>query len=160
MKKKDGTLRLLWIDWRALNEQLVADSGGLDNIQTIFDGLKEQLFLTQIDLALGYHQVGIAERDKHKTAFRHPDGQLHEFNRAEYGLTALPSAFTRIVQNTLRLPDEDVASWLDDILIASVTWEEHLTSIIKLLSRLLAAGLSVNFTKYIFGAARQKFLGI
>ena len=60
----------------------------------------------------------------------------------------------------LRLPDDDVASWLDDILIASFTWGEHLTSMIKVLSRLLAAGLSVNFAKCIFGAARQEFLGM
>ena len=121
VKKKDGTQRLC-IDWRALNEQLVADSGGLGDIQTIFDGLKGKKFFTQIDLASGYHQVEIAEKDKYKTAFRDPDGQLYEFNRAGYGLTVLPSAFTRIVQYALRLPDDDVASWLDDILIASVTW--------------------------------------
>ena len=158
-KKKAGTLGLC-IDWRALNEQLVVDSGGLGDIQTIFDGLKGKKFFTQIDLASGYHQVEIAEKDKYKSAFRDPDGQLYEFNRAGYGLTVLPSAFTSIVQNTLRLPDDDVASWLDDILIASVTWDEHLTSIIKVLSRLLAAGLSVNFAKCIFGAARQEFLGM
>ena len=76
VKKKDGTLRLC-IDWRALNEQLVADSSGLDDIQTIFDGLKGKKLFSQIDLASGYHQVEIAERDKYKTAFRDPDGQLH-----------------------------------------------------------------------------------
>ena len=119
VKKKDGTLRLC-IDWRALNEQLVADSGGLGDIQTIFDGLEGKKFFTQIDLASVYHQVEIAAKDKYKTAFRDPDGQLCEFNRAGYDLTVLPSAFTRILRNALRLPDDDVASWLDDILIASL----------------------------------------
>ena len=98
VKKKDGTLRLC-IDWRALNEQLVADSGGLGDIQTIFDELKGKKLFTQIDLASGYHQVEIAENDKYKTAFRDLDGQLYEFNKAGYGLTVLPSAFTRIVRN-------------------------------------------------------------
>ena len=111
------------MDWRALNEQLVADSGGLGDRQTIFDGLKGKKFLTQIDLASGYHQIEIAEKDKYKTAFRDPDGPLYEFNRAGCGLTVLPSALTRIARNALRLPDDDVASWLDDILIASATWE-------------------------------------
>ena len=99
-KNNNGTLRLC-IDWRALNEQLVADSGGLGDIQTIFDGLKGKKLFTQIDLASGYHQVEIAEKDKYKTAFCDPDGQLYEFNRAGYGLTVLPSAFTRIVRNAL-----------------------------------------------------------
>ena len=153
VKKKGGTLRL-GIDWRVLNEQLVADSGGLGDIQTIFDRLKGNKFFTPIDLALGYHQVKIAERDKHKTAFRDPEGQLYEFDRAGYGLAVLHcSAFTRIVQNALRLLDDEVASWLNGILIASVNWVEHITSMIKVLSRLLATGLSVNFAKCIFGAA-------
>ena len=52
VKKKEGTLRLC-IDWRALNKQLVADSGGLGDIQTIFDGLKGKKLFTQIDLASG-----------------------------------------------------------------------------------------------------------
>ena len=156
VKKKDGTLRL-WIDWRALN---VADSGGLCDIQIIFDGLKGKKFFTQIDLASIYYQVEIAEQDKYKTAFCYLDGQLYELNRAGYGIAVLPSAFTRIVQNALRLPDDDVASWLNDILIASLTWDEHLTSTVKVLSPLLAACLSVNFAKYIFGAAIQEFLGM
>ena len=68
--------------------------------------------------------------------------------------------FTRIIRHTSRLPDDGVASWLDDILIASVTWEEHLTLTLKVLIRLLGAGRSVNFAKCIFGAARQEFLGM
>ena len=68
--------------------------------------------------------------------------------------------FTRVIRHTSRLPDDDVASWLDDIVIASVTWEEHLALTLKVLIRLLGAGRSVNFAKYIFGAARQEFLGM
>ena len=52
---------------------------------------------TYIDLAWGYHQVEIAEKGKHKAAFRDLDGQLYKFNRAGYGLTVL--AFTRIVRH-------------------------------------------------------------
>ena len=107
-KKKNGTLRLCR-DWRTLNEQLVAGSGGLGDIQTVFDGLKGKKFFTQIDLASGSHQVQIAERDKHNTAFRDPDEQLYEVERAGYGLAVLPSAFTRLVRNILRLLDDDVA---------------------------------------------------
>ncbi|CAB1104547.1 unnamed protein product [Ectocarpus sp. CCAP 1310/34] len=53
-----------------------------------------------------------------------------------------------------------VFSWLDDILIASGTWKEHLATLTLVLNRLLAAGLSVTFAKCIFGAASQEFLGM
>ena len=82
------------------------------------------------------------------------------FNRAGYDLTILPSAFTRVIQGALGPLNEDVCSWLDDILIASATWEEHLQTLSVVLSRLLAAGLSVNFAKCVFGAASQEFLGM
>ena len=49
---------------------------------------------------------------------------------------------------------------LDDILIASDTWEEHLAALTLVMTRLVKAGLSVNFAKCIFGAASQEFLGM
>ena len=49
-KKNDGTLRLC-TDWGAFNEHLVYDSGGLGDVQTIFDGLKRKKIFIQIDLA-------------------------------------------------------------------------------------------------------------
>ena len=158
VKKKDGTVRLC-IDWRELNKRLVCDSGGLGDMQAIFDGLKGKRYFTQLDLASGFHQLSINPRDRPKTAFRDADGMLYEFTRAGFGLTVLPAAFSRRVKSALGNLD-GVFSWLDDILIASATWEEHLATLVLVLNRLLAAGLSVNFAKCIFGAASQEFLGM
>lgn len=74
-------------------------------------------------------------------------------------MTVLPAAFTRRVKTALGHLD-DAFSWLDDILIASSTWETHLATLTTVLNRLLAAGLSVNFAKCIFGASSQEFLGM
>lgn len=128
-------------------------------MQSIFDGLKGMKYFSQLDLASGFHQMSIAEKDIFKTAFRDADGLLWEFTRAGFGLCVLPAAFTRRVKSALgHLPG--VFSWLDDILIASATWEDHLATLTEVLTRLLAAGLSVNFAKCIFGSASQEFLGM
>ena len=158
VKKKDGTVRLC-IDWRELNKRLVKDSGGLGNMQDVFDGLKGKKYYTQLDLASGFHQLPISPKDREKTAFRDCDGNLFMFLRAGFGLTVLPAAFSRRVKSALGNL-EGVFSWLDDILIASSTWEEHLATLTLVLTRLRAAGLSVNFAKCIFGAASQEFLGM
>ena len=100
VKKKDGTVRLC-IDWRELNKHLVSDSGGLGDMQSIFDGLKGKRYFTQLDLASGFHQIEIAEKDRFKTAFRDADGMLWEFTRAGFGLTVLPAAFSRRVKSAL-----------------------------------------------------------
>ena len=63
-----------------------------------------EVVFTQIDLTSGFHQIPIAEKDKPKTAFRDADGQLHEFNRAGFGLTALPAVFTWVVKRALAPP--------------------------------------------------------
>ena len=128
VKKKDGTMRLC-VDWRRLNSLLVIGSGGLGDMQRMFSNLKGKRYSTQIDLDSGFHQLPIAEKDKHKTAFRDADGQLWEFNRAGFGLTILPAAFTRIVKTALAPPEEFVVNWLDDILITNTTWEEHLDTV-------------------------------
>ena len=158
VRKKDGTMRLC-IDWRELNKRLVSDAGGLGSIEDIFRGLKGKRFYTQIDLASGYFQMSIAEKDRDKTAFRSPTGEQFVFRRCGFGLSVLPAAFTRRVKSALGTID-GVFSWLDDILIASETWEEHLATLTLVLSKLRAAGLSVNYSKSIFAAASQEFLGM
>ncbi|CAN0127235.1 unnamed protein product [Scytosiphon promiscuus] len=57
----------LCIHWRELNKMLVSDSGGLGDMQSIFDGLKGKRFFTQLDLASGFHQI---ERDRRKRPFQ------------------------------------------------------------------------------------------
>lgn len=106
-----------------------------------------------------YIYMSIAEHDRPKTAFRDADGMLYEFTPAGFGLTVLPAAFSRRVKSALGNLD-GVFSWLDDILIASTTWEEHLATLAVVLNRVKDAGLSVNFSKCIFGAASQEFLGM
>ena len=112
----------LCVDWRCLNPRLIVDGGGLGDMQSIFSSLKGKRYFTQTDLASGFHQMPIAEKDKHKTAFRDADERLWKFNRAGFGLTVLPAAFTRVVEP----PEDDVVSWLDDILVFSRTWEAHI----------------------------------
>ena len=158
-KKKDGTMRP-WVDWRRLKSLLVIDRGGLGDVQSMFSNLKGKGYFTQIDLASGFHQLPIAEKGKHKTDFRDADGQLWEFNRAGFGLTVLPAAFTRIVKTAPAPPEESVVSWLDDILITNTTWEEHLDTIHNVFIKLRTAGLSVNFVKCKFAASAQVFLGM
>ena len=55
----------LCVDWRRLNSLLVVDSGGLGDMQNMFSNLKGKPYFTQIDLASGFHQLPIAEKDKH-----------------------------------------------------------------------------------------------
>ena len=105
-----------------------SDSGGLGDIEGIFDRLHGAKYFTAVDLASGFFQIEIAEEDKHKTAFRDADGKLWEYNRCGFGLKILPAAFAGYVARALGpLKGKGVENWLDDILISSDTFESHLS---------------------------------
>lgn len=68
-------------------------------MERIFSNFKGRSHFTQIDLASDIHQITVTEKDRPNTALRDADGQLHEFNHARFGLTALSAAFTYVVQS-------------------------------------------------------------
>ena len=80
VRKNDGTLRPCQ-DFRALKNLIKSDSGGLGDVQGIFQRLAGSTWFTSVDLASGFFQLPIAEPDRHKTAFRDAFGQLWDYDR-------------------------------------------------------------------------------
>ena len=76
--KKDGTIRLC-VDYRQLNAKTRKDAYPLPRIEESLDALSGAKWFSNLDLASGYNQVPVAEKDKFKTAFCTPFG-LFEFN--------------------------------------------------------------------------------
>lgn len=158
--KADGTYRLC-VDYRALNAHLKTDSGGLGDITGMHDRLKGSNVFSSLDLCQAYHQLEIAEEDKHKTAFRGPDGRLYEYNVCSFGLTTIPARFSAHLGDDLRpVMHKGVLKWLDDILLHSKTLEEHLELLNEALQILLDKGYSVHFTKCDLCFQELEFLGV
>ena len=86
-----------------------------------------------MDMASGYWQIEIEERDKEKTSFICHMG-LFEFNKMPFGLTNAPATFQRMMDEVLAdLKGDALAAkpYLDDIIIASTTFEQHLEDLKK-----------------------------
>ena len=88
------------IDYRGLNEKTIGNSYPLLNISNILDSLENAQYFTTIDLASGFHQIPMAEKDKHKTAFTTKKGHW-EWNRLSFGLKNAPATFQRLMDNVL-----------------------------------------------------------
>jgi hypothetical protein len=91
IKKKTGGWRMC-LDYMALNATTMRNVSPLPRIDDLLDRLQGVTHFTSLDLAHGYHQMGIAEEDKEKTYFKTVDG-LFEFNTITMGLTNAPSVF-------------------------------------------------------------------
>ena len=75
-----------------------------------------------------------------------------------FGLKNSAQAFQRLMDGVLRgLPS--VFVYLDDILVASSTLQDHVQDLRAVLSRLASAGLTLNKDKCVIGAPSVTFLG-
>ncbi|XP_049332151.1 uncharacterized protein LOC125799454 [Astyanax mexicanus] len=120
VRKSDGSIRLC-VDYRKLNLKTKRDAFPLPRIDESFDALRGAKFFSSIDLASGYHQVAVHERDRHKTAFTTPYG-LYEHLRMPMGVVNGPATFQRLMQATMTdLIFQIILVYLDDILVFSRT---------------------------------------
>ena len=124
MKKKDGTRRMC-VDYRKLNKVPVNDPYPLPNIEELIANFGSSRFITTLDLAKGYYQVPVTPKHQEKTAFVMPYGK-YEFVTMPFGLISAPSTFQRLMDEVLDGLHEFTVVYLDDILIHSQTWDQHM----------------------------------
>jgi len=133
--KQDGTMRLC-IDCRKLNGLMTKDKFPLPKIDTCLDTLNGCEFFSTCDLRWGYWQTEIDERDRDKTAFVTHKGQWR-FKVLSFGLANALSQFARIMELVMSGLTYDVCLvYLDDILVFSKTFDEHLERLATVFDRL------------------------
>lgn len=157
VKKKDGTLRPV-VDYRRLNKLTKPDPFPMPRIDDLIDGLAGARFISTLDLTKGYWQVPVAEADKPKTAFVAPMGK-YQFNFMPFGLMGAPSTFQRLMNNIFHDVADHVAAYIDDVVVYSSTWEQHVEHLRETLERLRDAGLKVKARKCQMAMSECLFLG-
>ena len=134
VKKKDGTNRYC-IDFRALNNISVFDSEPLPRADELFQEIgKDSKYLTKIDLSKGYWQIPLTDSAKPMTAFPTELG-LFQFKVMPFGLQGAPATFSRLMRKVVNGLN-NTHNYLDDCLIHTETWEEHLICLRNLFVRL------------------------
>ena len=156
VRKRDNTNRIC-IDFRKLNKATISDSEPMPQLNDMFQDLAEDNYFTKIDLSKGYWQIPMADEDIPKTAFVLHNSKF-EFLRMPFGLKTAGGTLMKGMRKMLQ-GMKNVHNYIDDILIHTKTWEEHVTVLRDVLKRLKEAGLSARPSKSEFGLAKVEFLG-
>jgi len=158
VKKKDGSTRFC-VDYRALNAKTVSDAYPIPRMDAAIDQLAGKSWFSVLDAKSAYWTVEVDERDREKTAFS--DGaRLFQFSRMPFGLTTAPSTFQRAIAAVLNpVLGHHALAYLDDVVIYSAGFEQHLSHLDAVLQLLAGAGFRLNLSKCRFATDTFRFLG-
>ena len=144
-------------DYRRLNAITTDDKYPVRAIQDFNAELHGKTIFSKIDLMKGYHQIPVADEDVGKTAIITPFG-LFVFPRTPFGLKNAGQDFQRLMDNILGdIPH--VFVYIDDILVASESPEQHIEDLKTVFTILAENGLVVQRSKCILGKDALDFLG-
>ncbi|KAL3997082.1 hypothetical protein ACER0C_009738 [Sarotherodon galilaeus] len=155
--KKDGSL-CICIDFRKLNSISEFDAYPMPRIENLLEKIGAARYITTLDLCKGYWQVPLEESSRPYTAFRTLAG-LFQFTVMPFGLHGAPATFQRLMDKLLQGCDPYSAAYLDDVVIFSNTWEEHLQHLAEVLGRIHKAGLTLNPSKCEWARQETHYLG-
>ena len=158
VRKKDGSLRCC-VSYQKLNDVTRKDAYPIPRIDDTLDMLSGSLYFSTLDLASGYYQVKMDPKDKEKTAVATHIG-LFNFLRMPFGLCNAPSTFERLMERVLRgLQWHQCLLYLDDVIIYSVSFLDHVTQIRNVFDRFREAGLRMKAKKCSLFQTSVEYLG-
>ena len=153
--KKDGSIRLC-VDYKELNSKTIADRHPIPRIQDTLDSLAGQKWFITLDQGKAYHQRCVEPTSPQLTAFVAPWG-LYECVRLPMELRNAPAEFQRFMEHCLAdYRDEFSAPYLDDVIIYSKSFEDHVEHVRKVLRRLKEKGIRQKVKKCEHLAQAQK----
>lgn len=145
-------------DYRKINAVTERDVYPMHRVQETLDSLSEAMYFTSFDLAAGFWQIPVAEEDRDKTTFAVRSG-LYRWLVMPFGLINAPATFQRLMNAVLAgLSWECALAYIDDIIIYSKTFDQHLVDLEKVLERLEKANLKIRTEKCSFVKQEIKYL--
>lgn len=159
VKKKDGEPRFC-TDYRRLNDLTQDEASPLPKIPEALRDFGTATIFSSIDLKSGYWQIPMDPTSRHLTAFATPDGATYEYTVMPFGLKNAPATFQKLMTRVLSgLLGKFVHVYLDDIIVYSHTYDDHIAHLHQVFERLQEHGLRCAPRKCVFGTNELKYLG-
>ncbi len=133
VKKKNGKYRFA-IDFRKINEVSERDAYPMPQVEATLAKLNKARFLSTLDLKDGFWNVKLNKDSIPYTAFAVPGRGLFEFLVLPYGLHSASATFQKLQESEIIRPDMENSafSYLDDIVVVSTSFEEHISVLRKI----------------------------
>ncbi|XP_055340378.1 uncharacterized protein LOC129589596 isoform X3 [Paramacrobiotus metropolitanus] len=159
-RKDHGRSWRLCNDVRGVNSITIFDKHPLPRVDDCLQALSGKRYISTLDLVSGYWQMPLAEESKPLTAFQSPMG-FYEYEELCFGLKNAPSYFQRTMTTIVGdlIVRGVVAVYLDDVIIATSTLEEHEEVLEALFSRCREIELMFKPKKCHFLKATVNVLG-
>ncbi|MBW0569425.1 hypothetical protein O181_109140 [Austropuccinia psidii MF-1] len=147
-------------DFRALNTYTIPDRYPIPIIHETLTKLSQAKFITAMDSLKGFHENFLT--DNSKTLLRIiVHCEIFEYLRMSFGMKNAPSHYQRMM-NTI-FPEELSEGWLiiyiDDIIVCSETWENHLTRLERVLQKIVQVNMKISLKKCHFAYSELNALG-
>ena len=160
-KKKGNQLRFC-CDFRFLNAKTIRDAYPLPRIDESLARSGCAIYFTTLDLGSAFWQVPLREKDRPKTAFACELG-LYQCKVMPFGLSNATATFQRLMSRVLMDVAQSygnlVMCYVDDVIIATSTVDQHIERIAEVLSCLRNAGLKCKPSKCEFLKCSIRYLG-
>lgn len=157
VRKKTGGGRIC-VDARGLNRLTIPDAYPSLNADAILRNLPQARYISSIDMSQAFHQIPIRPEDQIKTTFA-VGNNLYCYKRAIMGFRNSPADLTKLLDRVFRDLHPKVYHYVDDFIVVSETFEEHMSLLQEVAKRLREANLSISPTKSHFCHKRLTFLG-
>ena len=147
----------LCIDYREINKVTPLNRHIISTLPHILDRIGRSTVLSKVDLTSGFHQIPVEPEYRDLTTFLSPKGKFR-FVRMPFGLKNAPSNFQRTMKKLLVPVAYCAAVCIDDVIIFSSSWKEHLDHLVRVFECFRHVGLTSKSSKCSFGKFYVEYL--
>lgn len=157
--KPTGAMRIC-VDARKLNAVTRKNAYPQQNANRILSMIGTAKYISTIDLTDAFFQIPLDPSSQEKTAFAVPGRGTYVYRRMPMGLTNSGAELCSLIDSLFGSEFEPKAfPYLDDIVIVTETFEEHVEILSKIADKFRYAGLTISPSKSKFAYKRLKYLG-
>ena len=149
------------VDFRGVNSVTPMDRYPIPRTDSVFAALSGAQYFSTMDANKGYHQFELSPESRWLSAFATEKEGQWQYKRVPFGLQNASAFFQRSIDSLLgRWHWQFVLAYIDDVVVWSSSWSDHLDHLAKVLAAFQRVNLTLDERKCNFGFSSVDLLGL